>query len=273
MSGGALSSRRSAAAATIAGAVDTASISFDQNGLIPCIVQDWATRRGADARVHERAGARATRETGELHLCSRSRSEHWHKGATAGNVAGVRALRLDCDGDALLALVEPAGPACHTGERTCFHQRRARPAGAVRDAAGAGAHHRRARARAPAGSYTVELLDDPAAIGEKVDGGGRGGRARRPRGVGRAGRRRGGRRALPPARAAAQPRTSASRMRERAGSSGAEASSMSAARESIERRRSHRRRAERDSRLAQNHSVVPLRTASSRTARRRCRRS
>ena len=62
-----------------------------------------------------------TRETGELHLWSRSRDELWHKGATSGNTQAVRALRLDCDGDALLALVEPAGPACHTGERTCFH--------------------------------------------------------------------------------------------------------------------------------------------------------
>src|SRR5919199_907804 len=62
-----------------------------------------------------------TRATGETHFWSRSRDELWHKGATSGNVQRVRELRFDCDADALLALVEPAGPACHTGERTCFH--------------------------------------------------------------------------------------------------------------------------------------------------------
>ena len=87
-----------------------------------------------------------TRETGELHLWSRSRDELWHKGATSGNVAGVRALRLDCDGDALLALVEPAGPACHTGERTCFHNGELEPPAPHEALPGARAHARR-RAR------------------------------------------------------------------------------------------------------------------------------
>src|SRR5918997_1198641 len=62
-----------------------------------------------------------TRVTGETWFYSRSRGELWHKGESSGNVQRVRALRYDCDADALLALVEPAGPACHTGERTCFH--------------------------------------------------------------------------------------------------------------------------------------------------------
>jgi phosphoribosyl-ATP pyrophosphohydrolase/phosphoribosyl-AMP cyclohydrolase len=111
---------------------------------------------------------RRTRETGELHLWSRSRGEQWHKGATSGNLQTVRALRLDCDGDALLALVEPAGPACHTGERTCFHRGEFDEAApyetlpALERTLG-----ERARER-PAGSYTVELLDDPPRIGEKV---------------------------------------------------------------------------------------------------------
>jgi phosphoribosyl-ATP pyrophosphohydrolase/phosphoribosyl-AMP cyclohydrolase len=61
-----------------------------------------------------------TNETGETWFWSRSRDELWHKGATSGNVQSVKALRYDCDADAILALVEPAGPACHTGERTCF---------------------------------------------------------------------------------------------------------------------------------------------------------
>ena len=65
---------------------------------------------------------RRTRETGEMHFFSRSRQELWHKGATSGNTQAVKAIRYDCDADALLALVEPAGPACHTGERSCFHR-------------------------------------------------------------------------------------------------------------------------------------------------------
>jgi phosphoribosyl-AMP cyclohydrolase len=95
---------------------------FDERGLAPCIVQDWNTGEVLTlAYINAQALAR-TRETGELHLYSRSREELWHKGATSGNVQAVKALRVDCDGDALLALVVPAGPACHTGERTCFHR-------------------------------------------------------------------------------------------------------------------------------------------------------
>src|SRR5205809_8104801 len=70
--------------------------------------------------MNEEALAR-TRETGETWLWSRSRRELWHKGETSGNVQRVRALRNDCYFDAVLALVDPAGPACHTGERSCFH--------------------------------------------------------------------------------------------------------------------------------------------------------
>ena len=97
-------------------------LEYDSDGLVPCVVQDWSTGEVLTlAYMNEQALAR-TRDTGELHLWSRSRGEQWHKGATSGNVQTVRALRVDCDGDALLALVEPAGPACHTGERTCFHR-------------------------------------------------------------------------------------------------------------------------------------------------------
>jgi phosphoribosyl-AMP cyclohydrolase / phosphoribosyl-ATP pyrophosphohydrolase len=109
-----------------------------------------------------------TRETGELHLWSRSRGELWHKGATSGHTQRVRALRLDCDGDALLALVEPNGPACHTGERTCFHNGELEPR-APHEALPALERTLADRAaRRPAGSYTVELLDDPPSIGAKV---------------------------------------------------------------------------------------------------------
>jgi phosphoribosyl-ATP pyrophosphohydrolase/phosphoribosyl-AMP cyclohydrolase len=141
---------------------------YDERGLVPCIVQDWVTGEVLMlAYMNELALAR-TRETGELHLHSRSREELWHKGATSGNVQLVKALRIDCDGDTVLALVEPAGPACHTGERTCFHH------GELSQSAPAEvlpALERTIRERAqerPAGSYTVELLDNPELVGAKV---------------------------------------------------------------------------------------------------------
>ena len=98
-------------------------LNYDAQGLVPVVIQDWRTGEVLTlAYANEQAIAR-TRETGELHLWSRSRNELWHKGATSGNTQAVKALRVDCDGDALLALVEPAGPACHTGERSCFFRR------------------------------------------------------------------------------------------------------------------------------------------------------
>ncbi|MCW3030369.1 MAG: bifunctional phosphoribosyl-AMP cyclohydrolase/phosphoribosyl-ATP diphosphatase HisIE [Solirubrobacterales bacterium] len=145
-----------------------ARIVYDDRGLAPCVVQDWNTGEVLTlAYVNAQALAR-TRETGELHLYSRSRQELWHKGATSGNVQSVRALRLDCDGDALLALVEPAGPACHTGERTCFHDGERTP---VAPSEVLPALERTIADRAerrPSGSYTVELLDDRALVGAKV---------------------------------------------------------------------------------------------------------
>jgi phosphoribosyl-ATP pyrophosphohydrolase/phosphoribosyl-AMP cyclohydrolase len=145
-----------------------AQIAYDEDGLVPCVVQDWSTGEVLTLAYMNDEALRRTRDSGELHLYSRSRGAQWHKGETSGNVQRVRALRLDCDGDTLLALVEPAGPACHTGERTCFHR------GAV-EAHGPyevlPALERTLLARAqerPPGSYTVELLDDPKRIGEKV---------------------------------------------------------------------------------------------------------
>jgi phosphoribosyl-ATP pyrophosphohydrolase/phosphoribosyl-AMP cyclohydrolase len=143
-------------------------LAYDERGLVPCVVQDWTTGEVLMlGYMNEQALAR-TRATGELHLHSRSRDELWHKGATSGNVQAVRALRVDCDGDALLALVEPAGPACHTGERTCFHRGELAPAAPHEVLAGLQRTVlERARTR-PQGSYTVELLDDPQRIGAKV---------------------------------------------------------------------------------------------------------
>ena len=143
-------------------------VSYDTQGLVPCVVQDWATGEVLTLAYMNEEALRRTRDTGELHLWSRSRGEQWHKGATSGNVQTVRALRLDCDGDTLLALVEPAGPACHTGERTCFHRGELQPSAPYETLP---ALERTVAERAllrPAGSYTVELLDDPQRIGQKV---------------------------------------------------------------------------------------------------------
>jgi phosphoribosyl-ATP pyrophosphohydrolase/phosphoribosyl-AMP cyclohydrolase len=100
--------------------MDDPEIAYDDRGLVPVIVQDWRTGEVLTLAYANAEAMARTRETGELHLWSRSRDELWHKGATSGNTQAVRALRVDCDADAVLALVEPAGPACHTGERTCF---------------------------------------------------------------------------------------------------------------------------------------------------------
>jgi phosphoribosyl-ATP pyrophosphohydrolase/phosphoribosyl-AMP cyclohydrolase len=143
-------------------------IRYDSDGLVPCVVQDWASGEVLTLAYMNAEALRRTRDSGELHLWSRSRGEQWHKGATSGNIQTVRGLRIDCDGDALLALVESAGPACHTGERTCFHRgelERQAPHETLPSLERTLAERQRDR---PDGSYTVELLDDPARIGVKV---------------------------------------------------------------------------------------------------------
>ncbi|HEV2923519.1 MAG TPA: bifunctional phosphoribosyl-AMP cyclohydrolase/phosphoribosyl-ATP diphosphatase HisIE [Solirubrobacteraceae bacterium] len=143
-------------------------VSYDAQGLVPCVVQDWSTGEVLTLAYMNEEALRRTRDTGELHLWSRSRGEQWHKGATSGNVQTVRALRLDCDGDTLLALVDPSGPACHTGERTCFHRGELEPTAPYETLpALERTLAERARVR-PMGSYTVQLLDDPQRIGQKV---------------------------------------------------------------------------------------------------------
>jgi phosphoribosyl-AMP cyclohydrolase / phosphoribosyl-ATP pyrophosphohydrolase len=148
--------------------MEDAEIAFDERGLVPCIVQDWRTGEVLTLAYMNEEALRRTRETGEMYLFSRSRQELWHKGATSGNMQAVKAIRYDCDADAVLALVEPAGPACHTGERTCFHNGDL-DAGAPYETLPT--LERTIAERAidkPAGSYTVELLDDPSRAGAKV---------------------------------------------------------------------------------------------------------
>jgi phosphoribosyl-ATP pyrophosphohydrolase/phosphoribosyl-AMP cyclohydrolase len=149
------------------GTLDDSEIAYDERGLVPCVVQDWRTGEVLTLAYMNAEALARTRETGEMHFWSRSRDELWHKGATSGNTQAVRAIRYDCDADALLALVEPAGPACHTGERTCFH--RGELSSAPHEALPGLERTVAARLRdRPAGSYTVELADDPARLGNKM---------------------------------------------------------------------------------------------------------
>jgi phosphoribosyl-AMP cyclohydrolase / phosphoribosyl-ATP pyrophosphohydrolase len=162
---------------------DESPIQFDERGLVPCVMQDWRSGEVLTLAYMNAEALRRTRETGEIHFFSRSRGEIWHKGERSGNVQRVRQIRFDCDGDALVALVEPGGPACHTGQRSCFYRDVDGTADPATDAPPApgeplpGAHEATAvlertlldrRDRRPDGSYTVELLDDPPRIGAKV---------------------------------------------------------------------------------------------------------
>ena len=159
------------------------AIRFDDNGLVPCVAQDWRSGEVLTLAYMSRESMRLTLESREVHFWSRSREEIWRKGETSGNVLRLRQLRYDCDADAVVALVEPTGPACHTGERACFYRdlegsADSAPDGPAFPGEPAPAAHEalavlertlvdRQRDR-PDGSYTVELLDDPERIGSKV---------------------------------------------------------------------------------------------------------
>lgn len=159
-------------------------IRYDEDGLVPCVAQDNSTGEVLMLAYVSAESLWHTMETGDLHFYSRSRGEIWRKGETSGNTLYLRGLRYDCDGDALVALVDPAGPACHTGERTCFYREVGGTASPEVDAPGVpdepplapyealAVLERTLRSRAaerPGGSYTVQLLDNPELIGEKVE--------------------------------------------------------------------------------------------------------
>ena len=97
-------------------------IKWDERGLVPTVVQDARTNQVLMVAYMTAESLRLTLETGETVFWSRSRNELWHKGETSGNVQRVTDIFVDCDGDTLLVLVNPAGPACHTGEVSCFYR-------------------------------------------------------------------------------------------------------------------------------------------------------
>ena len=97
-------------------------IKYDPSGLVPAIVQDASTNEVLMLAYMNEESLRLTLEKGETWFWSRSRQELWHKGATSGNIQTVVEVRVDCDADTLLILVNPAGAACHTGNRTCFYR-------------------------------------------------------------------------------------------------------------------------------------------------------
>lgn len=156
---------------TLTGPADLDSLAFDGRGLVPVVAQD--ARGGAVLMVAwaDREALERTLETGLMHYWSRSRQALWKKGETSGNLQRVVSLHADCDGDTVLARVTMEGPACHTGEATCFG--RVEPAGvAPRDRGEPGVSsadtilselwevlEARARER-PEGSYTTRLLTD-----------------------------------------------------------------------------------------------------------------
>ena len=98
------------------------TLKFDANGLIPAIVQDANTKEVLMLAYMNVQSLQLTLARGETYFWSRSRSELWHKGETSGNTQRVLEVSIDCDADTLLIRVEPNGPACHTGERTCFYR-------------------------------------------------------------------------------------------------------------------------------------------------------
>jgi phosphoribosyl-AMP cyclohydrolase len=102
--------------------IDFNALKWNEQGLIPAVVQDANTRQVLMVAYMNAQSLARTLEIGETVFWSRSRGELWHKGATSGNIQQVREIYVDCDADALLVLVDPAGPACHTGATSCFYR-------------------------------------------------------------------------------------------------------------------------------------------------------
>jgi phosphoribosyl-ATP pyrophosphohydrolase/phosphoribosyl-AMP cyclohydrolase len=143
------------------------AVSFDADGLVPGIVQDARNGRVLMVAYLNAESLRLTEETGQVHFWSRSRREIWRKGATSGNTMTVTRWTADCDGDALLIQVIPAGPACHTGSESCFEDAGFRTESLVPPELWPTIVTR--AAQRPPGSYTAALLEGGVdAIGRKL---------------------------------------------------------------------------------------------------------
>ena len=139
--------------------INVDDIRFDERGLVPAIVQDAATREVLTLAYMNRESLARTLETKQTWFWSRSRNELWHKGETSGNTQEVVSLALDCDADAIIILVKPAGPACHTGAVSCFDTgTRQQSLGVLLDALYELIQSRE-RER-PTGSYTTYLFQE-----------------------------------------------------------------------------------------------------------------
>ena len=143
-----------------------ASLRTNQDGLVPCIVQDLATHEVLMLGYQDEEAWERTLETGSVHFHSRSRDELWFKGGTSGNTLAVDSVRADCDDDAILIGVRPAGPTCHTGSSSCFGSQPSDTLGAAVDSLLATIAH---RADAdPSVSYTARLIADPDLAARKT---------------------------------------------------------------------------------------------------------
>jgi phosphoribosyl-ATP pyrophosphohydrolase/phosphoribosyl-AMP cyclohydrolase len=139
-------------------------LKYDERGLVPCVVQDAGTGEVLTLAWQSREALERTLRSGQATFWSRSRGEVWVKGATSGNTQAVRAVRTDCDHDVVLLRVEPRGPACHTGARSCFFEAVAGAPDAPESPGETLARLERLlrerRADAPPGSYTAKLYAD-----------------------------------------------------------------------------------------------------------------
>lgn len=152
---------------------DLSSLKFDEKGLIPAVVQDARTRDVLMVAYMDREAVEKTLEGPDVWFFSRSRNELWHKGETSGNYLKVVEVRADCDGDTLLVLANPVGPACHTGNQTCFFEKPLAGTGDVPSSASVLDRLYEVIAQRkrdmPEGSYTTKLFKDGAPrIAQKV---------------------------------------------------------------------------------------------------------
>ena len=143
-------------------------ISFDETGLIPAIVQDALTRQVLMLGYMDAEALQATRETGLVHFHSRSRDELWKKGASSGNTLTVVTVGMDCDGDALLIVAEPAGPICHTGTVSCWDTEPSSREPGFADLEQLWATIEERTSSLPPNSYTTALVQDPDVMVRKL---------------------------------------------------------------------------------------------------------